>query len=118
MVTILFLSNIPLILTILIIMINMFISKKTLNDREKPSPFECGFNPLTPPHLPFSIQFFLIAVIFLIFDIEILIIMPFIPALIMNINLFNWMMSFLIIFIILMIGLIYEWNEQSLIWLK
>lgn len=118
MLTILFLSIIPFILTTIIIIINFSISKKTLIDREKPSPFECGFNPLTPPHLPFSIQFFIIAVIFLIFDIEILIIIPFIPALIININLYNWIISFLIIFIILIIGLIYEWNEQSLIWLK
>nr|YP_010582863.1 NADH dehydrogenase subunit 3 [Dolichovespula kuami]UGB89876.1 NADH dehydrogenase subunit 3 [Dolichovespula kuami] len=118
MLMIMLLSIIPFMFTILIILINLIISKKTFYDREKPSPFECGFNPLTPPHLPFSIQFFLIAVIFLIFDIEILIIMPFIPALMMNMNLFNWMMSFLIIFIILLIGLIYEWNEQSIIWLK
>nr|UXO94146.1 NADH dehydrogenase subunit 3 [Dolichovespula xanthicincta] len=118
MLMILYMSSIPLLITSLIIILNYFISMKTFSDREKPSPFECGFNPLTQPHLPFSIQFFLVAMIFLIFDIEIIIILPFIPSLMINMNLFNWLMSFLIIYLCLMIGLIYEWNEQSIIWLK
>nr|YP_009711057.1 NADH dehydrogenase subunit 3 [Vespula flaviceps]QGI24283.1 NADH dehydrogenase subunit 3 [Vespula flaviceps] len=118
MMMLLMLSMLPFLLTTILISINMLISLKISTDREKPSPYECGFNPLTPPHLPFSIQFYLIAVIFLIFDIEILLMLPFIPSLIMNMNLFYWMISFLIIYIILIIGLIYEWNEQSIIWLK
>lgn len=112
------LSFIPFFLTIILIFINILISLKISKDREKPSPYECGFNPLTSPHLPFSIQFYLVAVIFLIFDIEILLILPFIPSLIINTNLFYWIISFLIIYIFLIIGLIYEWNEQSIIWLK
>nr|QNV11871.1 NADH dehydrogenase subunit 3 [Vespula rufa] len=108
----------PFIFTTILIMINFLISMKNLKDREKPSPYECGFNPITYPHLPFSIQFYLIAVIFLIFDIEILLILPFIPAMILNMNLFYWLISFLIIYICLILGLIYEWNEQSIIWLK
>nr|UXO94120.1 NADH dehydrogenase subunit 3 [Dolichovespula lama] len=118
MMIILLMSSIPMLLTLMIILINKIISMKNLQDREKPTPFECGFNPLTQAHLPFSIQFYLIAMIFLIFDIEILIILPFIPSLIMNSNLFSWFMSFLIIYLCLIIGLIYEWNEQSIIWLK
>uniref|UniRef100_UPI0030FEF3DD NADH dehydrogenase subunit 3 n=1 Tax=Vespula orbata TaxID=2684586 RepID=UPI0030FEF3DD len=111
-------SMIPFILTTILILINMIISLKMLNDREKPSPYECGFNPITEAHLPFSIQFYLIGVIFLVFDIEILLILPMIPALITNMNLFYWIISFLIIYICLIMGLVYEWNEQSIIWLK
>nr|YP_009434638.1 NADH dehydrogenase subunit 3 [Dolichovespula panda]ATF28545.1 NADH dehydrogenase subunit 3 [Dolichovespula panda] len=124
MMIMLLMSFIPILFTLLIIMINKIISMKNLQEwknhfnREKPTPFECGFNPLTQAHLPFSIQFYLIAMIFLIFDIEILIILPFIPSLIMNSNLFSWFLSFLIIYLCLIIGLIYEWNEQSIIWLK
>nr|YP_010852723.1 NADH dehydrogenase subunit 3 [Provespa barthelemyi]WGL39463.1 NADH dehydrogenase subunit 3 [Provespa barthelemyi] len=112
------LSIIPFSITSILILINMLISIKITKDREKPSPYECGFNPLTMPHLPFSIQFYLIAVIFLIFDIEILLIIPFISSLILSTNLFYWFISFLLIYILLIIGLIYEWNEQSIIWLK
>nr|YP_010403076.1 NADH dehydrogenase subunit 3 [Vespa magnifica]QKG04160.1 NADH dehydrogenase subunit 3 [Vespa magnifica]UQW19832.1 NADH dehydrogenase subunit 3 [Vespa magnifica]WHL55433.1 NADH dehydrogenase subunit 3 [Vespa magnifica] len=111
-------SIIPLMFTIILILINTLLSLKIFQDREKPSPYECGFNPLTSPHLPFSIQFYLVAVIFLIFDIEIIFMLPFTPSLTMNYYLFYWMQSFLMIYICLVIGLIYEWNEQSIIWLK
>nr|BBU67672.1 NADH dehydrogenase subunit 3 [Polistes riparius] len=96
----------------------MLFSMKILKDREKPSPYECGFNPLTSSRLPFSIQFFLIALIFLIFDIEIILIFPLIPSLIKSKNFFFWTLSMFIIYLCLIIGLIYEWNEQSIIWIK
>nr|QDH82294.1 NADH dehydrogenase subunit 3 [Parapolybia indica] len=108
----------PMMLTMMLILINFIVSIKPLKDRMKPSPYECGFTPLTNPRLPFSIQFFLIGMIFLIFDIEIILLMPFIPAIYMNLNLNQLFMTFFIIFICLLIGLIYEWNEQSIIWIK
>ncbi|KAL1137580.1 hypothetical protein AAG570_009284, partial [Ranatra chinensis] len=64
-----------------LITISYLISIKTNIDREKISPFECGFDPKRTARLPFSIQFFLIAVLFLIFDIEIIIIIPIIITL-------------------------------------
>jgi NADH-ubiquinone oxidoreductase chain 3 len=54
------------------------IAQKTENFyKEKASQFECGFNPMTPSHTPFSFQFFLVAVLFLIFDVEIRIILAY-----------------------------------------
>src|SRR5579863_1612590 len=63
-------------LAVALILINSAICKKTTQEREKPSPFECGFDPKRPRRLPFSLRFFLIAVIFLIFDVEITLILP------------------------------------------
>nr|QKK69317.1 NADH dehydrogenase subunit 3 [Rhynchium quinquecinctum] len=118
MLKLLLLISTPIIIVILLILINLFFSKKSILDREKPSPFECGFNPITNARLPFTIQFFIIMIIFLIFDIEIIILIPLIPSFKFNMNLFTWFISSLIIVFILFFGLIYEWNEQSTIWIK
>nr|WKK30229.1 NADH dehydrogenase subunit 3 [Symmorphus murarius] len=118
MMNILMLTLIPFMITLLLIFINKTLSFKSTKDREKPSPFECGFNPITNARLPFSNQFFMISIIFLIFDIEIILLMPMIPAQIMNKNHFYWMNTIFFIFITLLLGLLYEWNEQSLTWIK
>nr|UBS93984.1 NADH dehydrogenase subunit 3 [Saperda tetrastigma] len=106
-----------MILTInflLVIMLNL-ISKKSLIDREKSSPFECGFDPKSPARLPFSLQFFLIAVIFLIFDVEITLLLPLIITLkISSISNFSFITLFFIL--ILVLGLYHEWNQGALNW--
>nr|AXS66457.1 NADH dehydrogenase subunit 3 [Cerambycidae sp. 5 KM-2017] len=107
-------SIITLIMIILTLILNL-VSKKSIADREKSSPFECGFDPKNSARLPFSLQFFLIAVIFLIFDVEIALLLPLIISL-QTSNLFNY--SYLTIFfiIILILGLYHEWNQGALNW--
>nr|YP_009441636.1 NADH dehydrogenase subunit 3 [Incoltorrida madagassica]AOY39142.1 NADH dehydrogenase subunit 3 [Incoltorrida madagassica] len=102
-------------IAVIIMFLTTILSKKSFKDREKSSPFECGFDPKSSSRIPFSIQFFLIGVIFLIFDVEIVLLFPLIVIL-KSSNLFLWMnLSFLFIFILL-IGLYHEWNEGSLKW--
>ena len=91
------------------------LSKKALTDREKCSPFECGFDPINSSRLPFSIRFFLIAIIFLIFDVEIALILPIIIIIKFS-NLFIWTITRLIFIFILLIGLYHEWNQGALNW--
>nr|APX39210.1 NADH dehydrogenase subunit 3 [Gonioctena olivacea] len=103
-----------LINLILIGLVNL-ISKKTFMDREKSSPFECGFDPKSSARLPFSLQFFLVAVIFLIFDVEITLLLPMISTIMLN-NMMNYTMIFNFFLLVLLIGLYHEWNQGALNW--
>nr|QPK42054.1 NADH dehydrogenase subunit 3 [Falconius longicornis] len=103
------------LMPIAMIMISTLISKKMISDRKKLSPFECGFNPQTKARLPFSIQFFMISILFLIFDIEIALILPLIP--IMKISeIMSWWVSSATFITILLVGLFYEWKQGALKW--
>nr|YP_009024627.1 NADH dehydrogenase subunit 3 [Lamproptera curius]AHN13396.1 NADH dehydrogenase subunit 3 [Lamproptera curius] len=96
-------------------MISMIISKKTFMDREKNSPFECGFDPKSSARIPFSLHFFLITVIFLIFDVEIALIFPIINCFnLTNIIFFTKISIFFMI--MLLIGLYHEWNQNMFNW--
>nr|YP_009735134.1 NADH dehydrogenase subunit 3 [Acropyga kinomurai]QBG38632.1 NADH dehydrogenase subunit 3 [Acropyga kinomurai] len=102
------------LLSLMILMINMFLTSKIKKMREKMSPFECGFDPLTQSRLPFSIQFFMISLIFLIFDVEIALLLP----LIFMMFILNKIMIFtsMLFLLILIFGLMIEYIEQSIEW--
>nr|YP_009128364.1 NADH dehydrogenase subunit 3 [Tribolium confusum]AJP09528.1 NADH dehydrogenase subunit 3 [Tribolium confusum] len=105
---------IMMISSILIVLLNLT-SKKSISDREKSSPFECGFDPKSSTRLPFSLHFFLIAIIFLIFDVEITLLFPLIVTLKIN-SPISYMPTLTLFIIILMMGLIHEWKQGALNW--
>jgi NADH-ubiquinone oxidoreductase chain 3 len=91
----------------IVLLIGLFISYRRFKDREKRSPFECGFDPKRSARIPFSTRFFLLAVIFLVFDIEIAIILP-VPLLsILSIN-YEIIVGFMPFLFILIVGLLHE----------
>nr|YP_008378719.1 NADH dehydrogenase subunit 3 [Abacion magnum]AFR77016.1 NADH dehydrogenase subunit 3 [Abacion magnum] len=104
------------LLALLLILIAKTTSFKILNNRHKNSPFECGFDPKTQARYPFSIQFFLIALIFLIFDIEITLMLP-IPIMSSHSNLMVFITMSSIFILILLLGLYYEWSKNALNWI-
>nr|AJG02593.1 NADH dehydrogenase subunit 3 [Coenonympha tullia] len=115
MLLLLMLSLIILMISNIFIYLSLIISKKSIMDREKCSPFECGFDPVTLPRIPFSLHFFLITVIFLIFDIEIALILPMIVTF-KNVNFIIWWKISSFFIIMLLIGLYHEWNQNMLNW--
>nr|YP_009472940.1 NADH dehydrogenase subunit 3 [Metatropis longirostris]AST10171.1 NADH dehydrogenase subunit 3 [Metatropis longirostris] len=100
-----------------LMMMCLVISKKMKMDREKMSPFECGFDPKSSARMPFSIQFFLIAVLFLIFDVEVAIILPMIITLKTS-NIMMWTITITVFISTLIMGLYYEWKNNMLEWAK
>nr|YP_010892795.1 NADH dehydrogenase subunit 3 [Galaxias rostratus]WJQ22252.1 NADH dehydrogenase subunit 3 [Galaxias rostratus] len=84
-------------------------------DAEKLSPYECGFDPLGSARLPFSMRFFLVAILFLLFDLEIALLLP-LPwgdQLAAPSATFAWAVAVLTL---LTFGLIYEWVQGGLEW--
>nr|AVN67671.1 NADH dehydrogenase subunit 3 [Symploce macroptera] len=104
-----------MLLSSVIMLLATILSKKSIEDREKSSPFECGFDPKSSARLPFSLRFFLIAVIFLIFDVEIALLLP-MTIIMTTSKITTWMIISMSFLMILLVGLYHEWNQGSLEW--
>nr|WNH42360.1 NADH dehydrogenase subunit 3 [Neoperla benti] len=103
------------LICVIVMALASLLSKKSILDREKSSPFECGFDPKSSSRLPFSLRFFLIAVIFLIFDVEIALLLPLILIL-PHSNPTIWFSISSLFLAILLVGLYYEWQQGALQW--
>lgn len=108
-----FVLLISLILSIIICVVSFFLGDKS-PDKEKVSVYECGFDPFHSPGEPFSIRFFLIAILFLVFDLEISYLFPW--SMVTNIINLNGQIIINAFLIILILGLIYEWLKGGLEW--
>nr|YP_009332043.1 NADH dehydrogenase subunit 3 [Tamias rufus]YP_009332056.1 NADH dehydrogenase subunit 3 [Tamias canipes]YP_009332069.1 NADH dehydrogenase subunit 3 [Tamias dorsalis]YP_009332082.1 NADH dehydrogenase subunit 3 [Tamias cinereicollis]YP_009332108.1 NADH dehydrogenase subunit 3 [Tamias umbrinus]APH07885.1 NADH dehydrogenase subunit 3 [Tamias quadrivittatus]APH07755.1 NADH dehydrogenase subunit 3 [Tamias rufus]APH07768.1 NADH dehydrogenase subunit 3 [Tamias canipes]APH07781.1 NADH dehydrogenas len=82
---------------------------------EKASPYECGFDPMGSARLPFSMKFFLVAITFLLFDLEIALLLP-LPWASQTNNIKLMLTMALILILILTLGLAYEWTQKGLEW--
>nr|YP_002808489.1 NADH dehydrogenase subunit 3 [Scylla tranquebarica]ACO07196.1 NADH dehydrogenase subunit 3 [Scylla tranquebarica]ATQ36091.1 NADH dehydrogenase subunit 3 [Scylla tranquebarica]ATQ36094.1 NADH dehydrogenase subunit 3 [Scylla tranquebarica]ATQ36097.1 NADH dehydrogenase subunit 3 [Scylla tranquebarica] len=117
MLTMFFISLLTLLICYIIMILASLISKKTIFDREKNSPYECGFDPKGSARFPFSLRFFLIAVIFLIFDVEITLLLP-LASIFSITKIFSWLFTSTLFLVILLLGLYYEWFQGALEWSK
>nr|BAH70415.1 NADH dehydrogenase subunit 3 [Anolis cybotes] len=105
---------ITLVISSILIFVSFWLPQLN-SDTEKLSPYECGFDPLGNARLPFSLRFFLIAILFLLFDLEIALLLPLPWAT----NLHNPLTTTTfasVILILLTLGLIYEWLQGGLEW--
>ena len=83
-------------------------------DSEKQSPYECGFEPFTDSRMKFDVRYYLVAILFIIFDLEIAFLFPWAVSL-HHSGLFGfWAM--LIFLAVLVVGFIYEWKKGALEW--
>ena len=111
--TIIIFLAIALILSLGFLILNFAFSPKN-PDPEKLSSYECGFEPFNDSRMEFDIRFYLVAILFIIFDLEIAFLFPWAITL-GNIGLFGFFSMMLFLFI-LTIGFIYEWKKGALDW--
>ena len=104
---------VALFLSIGFILIN-FLSSPSNPDPEKLSAYECGFEAFDDSRMEFDVRFYLVAILFIIFDLEIAFLFPWAISL-GNIGLFGFI-SMMIFLFILTIGFIYEWKKGALDW--
>ena len=81
---------------------------------EKLSPFECGFAPFDDARGQFDVRFYLVAILFIIFDLEVAFLFPWAVAL-GDIGLFGFW-SMMLFLGVLTVGFIYEWRKGALEW--
>ena len=100
-------------LSIGFIILNFVFSPKH-PDPEKLSAYECGFEPFNDSRMEFDVRFYLVAILFIIFDLEIAFLFPW--AISLGTIGFYGYISMLIFLFILTIGFIYEWKKGALDW--
>ena len=83
-------------------------------DAEKVSAYECGFNPFDDARMKFDVRFYLVAILFIIFDLEIAFLFPWAVAF-QDIGLFGFW-SMMVFLAILTVGFAYEWKKGALEW--
>ena len=83
-------------------------------DSEKLSPYECGFEAFEDARMKFDVRYYLVAILFILFDLEIAFLFPW--AITLNeIGLFGFV-SMMIFLLILVVGFVYEWMKGALEW--
>ncbi len=83
-------------------------------DPEKLSAYECGFNPFDDARMKFDVRFYLVSLLFIIFDLEVAFLFPWAVSL-REVGLFGFW-SMMIFLAILTVGFIYEWRKGALEW--
>jgi NADH-quinone oxidoreductase subunit A len=98
----------------IVIVLASFVLARQRPDSEKLSPYECGFPPFADARAKFDVRFYLVAILFIIFDLEVAFLFPWAVAL-GTIGLFGFW-SMIVFLAVLTIGFIYEWKKGALEW--
>ena len=83
-------------------------------DPEKVSAYECGFNPFDDARMKFDVRFYLVSLLFIIFDLEVAFLFPWAVAF-HDIGAFGFW-SMMLFLVVLTIGFVYEWTKGALEW--
>jgi len=103
------------IISLLLFSISFFFIYQGNNDFEKISPYECGFSPFSDSRAKFEVKFYLVGILFIIFDLELTFLFPWFLIVIEKMTLFNGIGMFIFI-LLLLLGFIYELINGALDW--
>jgi NADH-quinone oxidoreductase subunit A len=98
----------------LALMVAPFVVAHQNPDPEKLSAYECGFNAFDDARMKFDVRFYLVAILFIIFDLEVAFLFPWAVAL-KDIGAFGFW-SMMVFLFVLTIGFVYEWKKGALEW--
>ncbi|WP_316862687.1 NADH-quinone oxidoreductase subunit A [uncultured Cohaesibacter sp.] len=98
----------------LALLISPFILAFKNPDPEKLSAYECGFNAFDDARMPFDVRFYLVAILFIIFDLEVAFLFPWAVSF-GDVGLFGYI-SMMLFLAILTVGFVYEWKKGALEW--
>jgi NADH-quinone oxidoreductase subunit A len=98
----------------MVIVAASYIVARQRPDSEKLSPYECGFEPFADARSRFDVRFYLVAILFIIFDLEVAFLFPWAVAL-GAIGLFGFW-SMIVFLGVLTVGFVYEWKKGALEW--
>lgn len=105
------------VLVVVLKLVSSLIAERSLLNREELSPYECGFEHHNVSRIPFSLRYFFLTLVFLLFDLEI-VLMLFMPYYLLS-SFYLVRLCFLLVFVlVLYLRLIYEWNDGTLEWLS
>ena len=104
-----------ILISFIILTLNIFIREKSIINQEKITPFECGFSPFKKARRAFSLRFFITTLIFLIFDVEVAVLLP-ISIILKITNIRYIIITAILVTLILLLGLLHEWKNGALNW--
>lgn len=97
-----------------VIVLASFIAARQNPESEKLSPYECGFEPFGDARSQFDVRFYLVAILFIIFDLEVAFLFPWAISL-GSIGMFGFW-SMIVFLAVLTVGFLYEWKKGALEW--
>jgi len=94
--------------------VGSFLLARQRPDSEKLSPYECGFEPFEDARIRFDVRYYLVAILFIIFDLEVAFLFPWAVSL-GDVGIFGFW-SMVVFLAVLTVGFIYEWRKGALEW--
>jgi NADH-quinone oxidoreductase subunit A len=105
--------GIAVVMAIAVVAASLLVARQS-PDSEKLSPYECGFEPFEDARSKFDVRFYLVAILFIIFDLEVAFLFPWAVSL-GDLGMFGFW-SMMVFLGVLTIGFIYEWKKGALEW--